>query len=68
MSRVRRAPELFWEFVIGDEWRLAVAVMLAIGGAAILAALGVDASSLGGLRTLASGAKANAQTEDRSRG
>jgi hypothetical protein len=43
MSRARKVPELAWEFVVGDDWRLAAAAVVAIGGAAILVALGVNA-------------------------
>lgn len=32
-----------YDFVVGDDWRLAVAAVVAIGGVALLVALGVDA-------------------------
>ncbi len=43
MKVVRRAPAEVWEFVVGDDWRLALAAVVAIGGAAILAAIGINA-------------------------
>ncbi|OJU81965.1 MAG: hypothetical protein BGO11_05775 [Solirubrobacterales bacterium 70-9] len=43
MSQARKIPEQVWEFVVGDDWRLAAAAVAAIGGAAILVALGVNA-------------------------
>jgi hypothetical protein len=33
----------WWEFVIGDDWLVAVLVVLAIGATAVLAAAGVTA-------------------------
>jgi hypothetical protein len=33
----------WWEFVIGDDWLVAVLVVLAIGATAVLAAVGVTA-------------------------
>jgi hypothetical protein len=32
-----------WDFVVGDDWRAAVGVALAIGAAALLVAAGVNA-------------------------
>ncbi len=43
MSWIERAAAGVWEFVVGDDWRLAVGAAVAIGGAAILVALGLDA-------------------------
>lgn len=43
MSPARKTAEQVWEFVVGDDWRLAAATVAAIGGAAILVALGVNA-------------------------
>ncbi|OJU82814.1 MAG: hypothetical protein BGO11_03935 [Solirubrobacterales bacterium 70-9] len=43
MSSARKLPEAVWEFVVGDDWRLAAAAVAAIGGAALLVALGVNA-------------------------
>lgn len=43
MSRIEKFMAGVWEFVVGDDWRLAVGAIAAIGGAAILVALGVDA-------------------------
>ncbi|MGZ8715499.1 MAG: hypothetical protein ACXWYO_00140 [Gaiellaceae bacterium] len=43
MSRVRAFGMFWWDFVIGDDWRAAAGVVLAIGATAALAASGVDA-------------------------
>lgn len=43
MSRLRAAAAAMWAFVVGDDWRLALGTIVAIGGAAGLVALGVDA-------------------------
>lgn len=40
---VRRALAAVWDFVVGDDWRLALAAVLAIGITAIVAALGSPA-------------------------
>jgi hypothetical protein len=32
-----------WEFVVGDDWRIAVGVVIALGATAILAAAGITA-------------------------
>ena len=32
-----------WEFVVGDDWRLALAAVCAIGSTAVVVALGLDA-------------------------
>jgi hypothetical protein len=32
-----------WEFVVGDDWRIAAAVVLALGATAIVAGLGLAA-------------------------
>ena len=43
MTRLRAAAAAVWEFVVGDDWRLALGTVVAIGGAAVLVALGLDA-------------------------
>ena len=43
MARLRRAAAGVWEFVVGDDWRLALGSVVALGGAALLVAAGVDA-------------------------
>jgi hypothetical protein len=40
---VRRFAAFWWDFVVGDDWRAAVGIVLAIGGTAALVAAGVDA-------------------------
>jgi hypothetical protein len=40
---VRRALAAVWDFVVGDDWSLALAAGVAIGVTAILAALGLPA-------------------------
>ena len=43
MSRLAAFGRFWWEFVIGDDWLVAVLVAVAIGATAILAAAGVTA-------------------------
>ncbi len=40
---LRRAALGVWDFVVGDDWRLALAAVLAIGLAALVCALGLNA-------------------------
>jgi len=40
---VRRFAAFWWDFVVGDDWRAAVGIVLAIGSTAALVAAGVDA-------------------------
>lgn len=40
---IRRFGLGVWEFVVGDDWRIAVAVVIALGATAIVAGLGVAA-------------------------
>jgi hypothetical protein len=40
---VRRFAHFWWDFVVGDDWRAAAGIVLAIGATAALVALGVDA-------------------------
>jgi hypothetical protein len=39
----RRSLARFWDFVVGDDWRLALAAIAAIGLTAIFCALGLSA-------------------------
>ena len=39
----RQAFAVAWDFVVGDDWRLALAAVAAIGLTAIVSALGVNA-------------------------
>ena len=43
MTRVRAFPAAVWEFVVGDDWRTAIGVALAIALTALIAAAGVSA-------------------------
>ena len=43
MSRLRGFGRFWWEFVIGDDWVVAVLVVVAIGATALLAAASVAA-------------------------
>ena len=38
MSAIRRFGTFWWDFVVGDDWRIAVGVLIALGGSAALAA------------------------------
>jgi HAMP domain-containing protein len=40
---VRRALLAVWDFIVGDDWRLALAAVTAIGVTAILCAFGLSA-------------------------
>jgi hypothetical protein len=43
MSRVEALSRFLWDFVVGDDWRIAVAVVGALGVTAIIAAAGASA-------------------------
>jgi len=43
MTRVRGLLLAVWEFVVGDDWRTAIGVALALGVTALVAAAGVTA-------------------------
>lgn len=43
MSRLRRIAFEVWDFIVGDDWRNAVAVVLAFSVVAVLAGAGVAA-------------------------
>jgi fatty acid desaturase len=38
---IRRFALGVWDFVVGDDWRIAVAVVLALGATALVAAIGI---------------------------
>jgi hypothetical protein len=48
----RRAALGVWDFVVGDDWRLALAAAVAIGGTALVCALGLNAWWLAPLMAL----------------
>jgi hypothetical protein len=43
VNALRRFGRFWWDFVIGDDWRIAVGVALALGASAALAATGEPA-------------------------
>jgi hypothetical protein len=43
MRRVRAFGRFWWDFIVGDDWRAAAGIVLAIGGTAALVAGGLDA-------------------------
>jgi hypothetical protein len=43
MARLRAAWLAIWDFVVGDDWQLAVGVIIALGVAAIVAGAGATA-------------------------
>lgn len=43
MSWLRKALLAVWEFVVGDDWRTAVGVVVALGLTAVVAATGASA-------------------------
>jgi len=43
VSFLAKIPIEVWDFVVGEDWRLALAAVIAIGGAAVLVGLGVNA-------------------------
>jgi hypothetical protein len=43
MKALRRFGTFWWDFVVGDDWRIAVGVVAALGVSAALAATGVPA-------------------------
>jgi hypothetical protein len=44
MSRLRRFGHFWWDFVIGDDWRLAAGAAVALGLTALLSHHGVGAT------------------------
>jgi hypothetical protein len=43
LRRIRAFGRFWWDFVVGDDWRAAAGVVIAIGATAALVAGGVDA-------------------------
>jgi len=43
VSHLRRFAAFWWDFVVGDDWRIAVGLAVALLGTWVLADLGVDA-------------------------
>ena len=43
MRRIAAFGRFWWDFVVGDDWRAAAGIVLAIGVTATLVAAGVDA-------------------------
>jgi hypothetical protein len=43
MRLLRAFGRVWWDFVVGDDWRAAAGVVIAIGATAALVAAGVDA-------------------------
>jgi hypothetical protein len=43
MSRVQALMRFIWDFVIGDDWRIAACVVLALGATALVADTSVPA-------------------------
>lgn len=43
MSRVGGFLAFVWDFVVGEDWRLAAGAIVALGGAALLVSFGVNA-------------------------
>jgi hypothetical protein len=43
MSALRRAALGVWDFVVGDDWRLALGTVVILGAVAGLVAAGIDA-------------------------
>jgi hypothetical protein len=43
MSRLRAFAAFLWDFVVGDDWRIAVGVAVALGVTAIAAGAGLTA-------------------------
>jgi len=43
VSRLRSFGRFWWDFVVGDDWRLAAGIAASIGATAVLAAAGIAA-------------------------
>ena len=43
MRRLRAFGGFWWDFVVGDDWRVSVQIVAAIGATAAVAAVGVSA-------------------------
>jgi hypothetical protein len=43
VNALRRFGRFWWDFIVGDDWRVAVGVVLALAATAVLAGLGYAA-------------------------
>jgi len=43
MTRLRRSADWLWDFVVGDDWKVAAGIVVALGVTAIVAAVGAPA-------------------------
>ena len=43
MRRIGAFGRFWWEFVVGDDWRVSAEIVAAIGATAVVAAVGVSA-------------------------
>ena len=43
MRLVKRFGRFWWSFIVGDDWRAAVGIAVALGASALLVAMGVPA-------------------------
>jgi hypothetical protein len=43
MRRIRAFGAFWWDFVVGDDWRVALGIVVAIGLAAVIVAAGINA-------------------------
>jgi len=43
MSRLRAFGAFLWDFVVGDDWRIALGVVVALGVTAVVAGAGLSA-------------------------
>lgn len=43
MSRLRSFGRFWWNFIVGDDWRVAAGVAFALGAASLFAHEGIDA-------------------------
>jgi hypothetical protein len=50
---MRGAALGIWEFVVGDDWRVALGIVVMLGATAVVAALGLPAWSLSPIATIA---------------
>ena len=46
MNRIDAFGRFVWDFVVGDDWRIAVGVVIALGLTAVVAGAGVSALSV----------------------
>jgi hypothetical protein len=43
MRRLRSFGRFWWDFIVGDDWRVAAGVAVALGAASLFAHVGIDA-------------------------